>query len=93
MRRQLFIRWVVVLTAVWVFANWPGRYGLAGFFYHGGFPLTYAYGWGNEVHFDWMPFIWGLLIGIGVVFGLSWLCVWSRRIGNRATNAGNAKST
>jgi hypothetical protein len=78
MRRRLFFRWAIVLAVVWITANWPSRFGIAGFFYHGGFPLTYAIGAGRDVDFYWMAFIGNCLIGLLVVLGLSWLCVWSR---------------
>jgi hypothetical protein len=79
MRRRVFVRWAIVLTVVWVFANWPQRVGLNRFFYRAGFPLTFAWGTnGNPEDFDAFACATDGLIGIVVVLGFSSLCAWSR---------------
>jgi hypothetical protein len=80
MRRRIFIRWVIVLSAFWIVANWPRHSGLGGFFYRGGFPLSYAWGWGSEKETNFGFFLLDFLIGIVAVASLSFLCTWSRRL-------------
>jgi hypothetical protein len=79
MRKRVFTRWCVALTALWVFANWPTASGLGGLWQHAGFSFVFAWGaFGRFEHFDFLLLLLDCLLGILVVVGVSWLCAWSR---------------
>ena len=79
-RRQVFIRWSIALTAFWVFMNWPTTFGIGNFWATSGFPLPYAWGtFGRFQNFDALAFALDFSLGMGVMFGIPWLCAWSRR--------------
>jgi hypothetical protein len=79
-KQRVFRRWCGVLTLVWVFANWPRTFGLAGAFQAAGFPLVF---WnGRECNLPALAV--DSLLGVGVVLGLSALCAWSRPSPNEA---------
>ena len=65
MKRRVFTRWSIVLTLVWLIANLPRRSGLAGIFNDAGFPLVFAWGFGNRLeNFDTVRFATDLFLGI-----------------------------
>jgi hypothetical protein len=80
-RWRVFLGWAFVLTAVWVFANWPRDGGsLKPFLHWAGFPWTFAF-W-DSGRLEWFdPFalagdvaVWA--VSVTVIAGL---CAWSRR--------------
>lgn len=85
--RQVFIRWCIGLGALWVFANWPYRHGLGGYWHQAGFPFIYADGAGHWQKLHPQALLLDVLLGLLVVFGLSSVCVWSRHGGGRSRYA------
>jgi hypothetical protein len=79
MRNRVFVYWAIALAAFWIFANWPYRYGLAGFFQQAGFPFVFwfrAAGW--EPEFSGLALTGNVVIGAMIVMGVASLCAWSR---------------
>jgi len=80
MQRRVFYRWLIALAAIWVLANLPRSYGLAGFFTDIGFPFVVVSWWGGKPsEFSFVALLLDGVIGIIVVVGLPFLCAWSRR--------------
>jgi hypothetical protein len=79
MSKRVFIGWCIPLTALWIFANWPRTYGIAGCFSGAGFPLEFAWGIGGFQNFDIIAFLVEIPGGVAAILGVSWLCAWSRR--------------
>jgi hypothetical protein len=79
-RRRRFLIWLAVLTAVWVFANWPRDGGsLKRFLQWAGFPWTFAFWQGSRLEwFDPAVLAADIAVGLAVVVLLAWLCAWSR---------------
>jgi hypothetical protein len=78
-RRRLFLIWLAVLTALWVFANWPRDGGTLKFWMHwAGFPWTFAF-WenGDLIWFDPAALAADVVVWIALV-PVAWLCAWSR---------------
>jgi hypothetical protein len=82
MRGRVFAGWFVVLALVWVVANWPRTFGLAGFFEQAGFPLVFAlWAGGGLHHFDPDALAIDCALGAAFVLGASWACARSRASG------------
>jgi hypothetical protein len=92
MNTRIFNRWCIVLTILWLFANWPTTVGLGGFYTTAGFPLAFAWGIGGFQEFDATAFLVDFVGGVAVIVGLSWLCTWSRRNSDKPTNARSSLS-
>lgn len=78
MRRRRFLIWLAVLTAVWVFANWPRDGGsLKHFLEWAGFPWTFAFWHGGRLEwFDPTALAADVALGVVVVVPVAWLCAW-----------------
>lgn len=86
-RWRVFLFWAVVLSALWVCANWPRDGGsLKSWLQWAGFPWTFAF-WdsGRLVWFDPAALVGDLAVGSALVVVVAGLCGWSRR-GNRGSS-------
>jgi hypothetical protein len=78
-RRQVFLVWATILTAVWVFANWPQAISsLKREFVIAGCPWIFA-GWerGRLECFRPAALAADVAVWVGLML-LAWLCGWSR---------------
>ncbi len=89
MMNRVYTWWCAVLAVLWISLNLPSTSGLGGFFRHAGFPLSFAHGaFGRFEHFDGVALAVDGLLGVVVVFGIPWLCAWSRQRADKPEQGG-----
>jgi len=84
-RRRAFLVWAAILTALWIFANWPRATlgSLKPFFVLAGLPWPFAFWeWGRLKWFSLAALVADVAVWAGLMF-LAWLCAWSRERENQ----------
>jgi len=78
-RRRVFLFWAAVLTALWVFANWPqAAGGLKSWLIWAGLPWPFAHWEDNRlVRFRPLALAADVAVWVGLMV-VAWLCAWSR---------------
>ena len=78
---RVFVRWMLILSLLWIALNWPRDGGsLKWFLQWAGFPWTFAFwDFGKLEWFDFSALAADAAIGVVVVIAVAGLCAWSHR--------------
>jgi len=77
--RRVFLGWLIGLTLVFIFANWPHSISLGNYLETAGFPVVFAFWVGGRLQtFDVGALAVDCALGLLVILGLATLCAWSR---------------